>query len=83
MQCKWAAWRNGRNQRSLLHISAHSRWLPDDGADNFDFAARLGEHQGAVAQLGERERGTLEVTGSSPVGSIQNIVAKSEKKHSA
>jgi PD-(D/E)XK endonuclease len=39
-------------------------------ADDFDFAATLRQHQGAVAQLGERERGTLEVTGSSPVGSI-------------
>jgi hypothetical protein len=39
-------------------------------ADEFDFAATLEQHQGAVAQLGERERGTLEVTGSSPVGSI-------------
>ena len=38
-------------------------------ADDFDFAATLRRHQGAVAQLGERERGTLEVTGSSPVGS--------------
>jgi PD-(D/E)XK endonuclease len=39
-------------------------------ADDFDFAATLRQHQGAVAQLGERESGTLEVTGSSPVGSI-------------
>jgi PD-(D/E)XK endonuclease len=39
-------------------------------ADDFDFAATLRRHQGAVAQLGERESGTLEVTGSSPVGSI-------------
>jgi hypothetical protein len=39
-------------------------------ADDFDFAARLREHQGAVAQLGERMPGRHEVTGSSPVGSI-------------
>ena len=38
-------------------------------ADDFDFAATLRKHQGAVAQLGERQRGTLEATGSSPVGS--------------
>jgi PD-(D/E)XK endonuclease len=38
-------------------------------ASQYEFAARLGR-QGAVAQLGERESGTLEVTGSSPVGSI-------------
>ena len=39
-------------------------------ADDFDFEATLRRHQGAVAQLGERQSGTLEVTGSSPVGSI-------------
>jgi hypothetical protein len=39
-------------------------------ADDFDFAATLRRHQGAVAQLGERESGRLEATGSSPVGSI-------------
>jgi PD-(D/E)XK endonuclease len=37
-------------------------------ARNFEFAARLGS-LGAVAQLGERERGTLEAAGSSPAGS--------------
>ena len=42
-------------------------------ADDFDFAARLGSPRGAVAQLGERQSGTLEVTGSIPVGSIQNL----------
>ena len=39
-------------------------------ADDFDFEARLSQYQGAVAQLGERQSGTLEVTGSIPVGSI-------------
>jgi hypothetical protein len=48
------------NQRKGIH------W-----ADDFDLAVTLRRHQGAVAQLGERESGTLEVTGSSPVGSIQ------------
>ncbi len=37
-------------------------------AEDFRFEARLGD-SGAVAQLGERQSGTLEVTGSSPVGS--------------
>jgi hypothetical protein len=37
-------------------------------ADQYDFAARL-TRLGAVAQLGERQSGTLEVTGSIPVGS--------------
>jgi hypothetical protein len=39
-------------------------------ADDFDFEATLRRHQGAVAQLGERMPGRHEVTGSSPVGSI-------------
>ena len=38
-------------------------------ADEFDFAARLGSHQGAVAQLGERSDGIRKVRGSSPLGS--------------
>jgi hypothetical protein len=37
-------------------------------AREFDFVARLAAF-GAVAQLGERQSGTLEATGSSPVGS--------------
>jgi hypothetical protein len=39
-------------------------------AKDYEFAATLGR-SGAVAQLGERQSGTLEVTGSSPVGSIR------------
>ncbi len=39
-------------------------------ADDFDFAATLRRQQGAVAQLGERQSGTLEVRGSIPLGSI-------------
>jgi hypothetical protein len=39
-------------------------------ADDFDFAATIRRHQGAVAQLGERQSGTLEVRGSIPLGSI-------------
>ena len=38
-------------------------------ADDFDFAARL-RPLGAIAQLGERLRGTQEVGGSSPPGSM-------------
>ena len=38
-------------------------------ADDFDFAAKLEERQGAIAQLGERLRGTQKVAGSSPAGS--------------
>ena len=39
-------------------------------ADDFDFAAKLEQQQGAIAQLEERLRGTQEVGGSSPPGSI-------------
>jgi hypothetical protein len=39
-------------------------------ADDFDFAATLRQHKGAVAQLGERLAGSQKATGSSPVGSI-------------
>jgi PD-(D/E)XK endonuclease len=39
-------------------------------ADDFDLAATLQRHQGAVAQLGERQHGMLEARGSSPLGSI-------------
>jgi PD-(D/E)XK nuclease superfamily protein len=38
-------------------------------ADDYDFVATLGRHHGAIAQLGERQSGTLEVAGSSPAGS--------------
>jgi PD-(D/E)XK endonuclease len=40
-------------------------------AEEYEFGATLGRHHGAIAQLGERERGTLEVAGSSPAGSMQ------------
>jgi hypothetical protein len=39
-------------------------------ADDFDFAATLRRHHGAVAQLGERRDGIAEARGSSPLGSI-------------
>ncbi len=42
-------------------------------AKDFEFAATLSA-LGAVAQLGERQSGTLEVTGSSPVGSTLFVV---------
>jgi hypothetical protein len=40
-------------------------------AENYEFAATLGRPHGAIAQLGERQRGTLEVAGSSPAGSTR------------
>ena len=39
-------------------------------ADDFDLAATLRRHHGAVAQLGERRDGIAEARGSSPLGSI-------------
>jgi hypothetical protein len=53
---------NGTNNNQKLGIN----W-----ADDFDFVARLREQVGAVAQLGERRRGTPKATGSSPVGSTR------------
>jgi PD-(D/E)XK endonuclease len=41
-------------------------------ASDYEFAAKLGG-LGAVAQLGERRRGTPKATGSSPVGSTEQI----------
>jgi hypothetical protein len=38
-------------------------------AKDYEFGARLSRY-GPIAQLGERERGTLEAAGSSPAGSI-------------
>jgi hypothetical protein len=38
-------------------------------ASEYEFAARLGRHYGAIAQLGERDAGSVEVAGSSPAGS--------------
>jgi hypothetical protein len=62
--------------RSLVHLrlqhSRNNQRRRINWADDFDFAARLGGDQGAVAQLGERLAGSQKVTGSSPVGSIQN-----------
>jgi PD-(D/E)XK endonuclease len=48
------------NQRSLVN------W-----ANEYEFDATLDRHQGAIAQLGERQSGTLKVAGSSPAGSME------------
>jgi PD-(D/E)XK endonuclease len=59
IQLRLAATQN--NQRAGVH------WADDFTLERLDLIVeRL---QGAIAQLGERQRGTLEVTGSSPVGS--------------
>jgi hypothetical protein len=59
----------GRHVVSLrLKRPKNNQRLGINWADDFDFEATLGR-LGAVAQLGERQSGTLEVTGSIPVGS--------------
>ena len=45
-------------------------------ASEYEFDATLGR-EGAVAQLGERQHGMLEATGSSPVGSTPQGVNES------
>jgi hypothetical protein len=41
-------------------------------ARDFEFERLHWVPSGAIAQLGERQRGTLEVAGSSPAGSIES-----------
>jgi hypothetical protein len=43
-------------------------------ADDFEFGATLRSHLGAIAQLGERDAGSVEVAGSSPAGSTSEAV---------
>jgi PD-(D/E)XK endonuclease len=61
----------GRVQVQLrLAPSRNNQKVLVNWADDFDFAATLRRAQlGAVAQLGERQSGTLEAAGSSPAGS--------------
>jgi hypothetical protein len=59
-------------ERSTIQLrlapTKNNQRLGINWAKNFEFAATLGP-LGAVAQLGERQSGRLEATGSSPVGS--------------
>jgi hypothetical protein len=62
-------------QRTLdlrLGPTRNNQKLGINWAEQYEFAATLGRHHGAIAQLGERERGTLEVAGSSPAGSMND-----------
>jgi PD-(D/E)XK endonuclease len=45
-------------------------------AADFEFAATLRPHPGAIAQLGERRAGSAKVGGSSPPGSIEQLPLK-------
>ena len=59
----------GRTQISLrLGPCRNNQNLGINWAKDFEFAATLGP-RGAIAQLGERRRGTPKVAGSSPAGS--------------
>jgi hypothetical protein len=61
---------SGRRQIHLrLTPARNNQLLGINWAKDFEFAAKLGR-QGAIAQLGERRRGTPKVAGSSPAGSI-------------
>jgi PD-(D/E)XK endonuclease len=61
-----------------LRLSAprNNQRLRINWAEEFEFAATLGRYYGAIAQLGERQRGTLEVAGSSPAGSTLEGIAR-------
>jgi hypothetical protein len=60
---------SGRRQIHLrLSPTKNNQLLGINWARDFEFAATLGAH-GAIAQLGERRRGTPKVAGSSPAGS--------------
>jgi hypothetical protein len=64
-------------ERFATHREIHLRVKPTRNnqrlgitwAEDFDFAATLAQHHGAIAQLGERMPGRHEVAGSSPAGS--------------
>ena len=59
----------GRSAIQLrLSPTKNNQMLGINWAEDFEFAARLRRH-GAIAQLGERRRGTPKVAGSSPAGS--------------
>jgi hypothetical protein len=71
-RCFWipVARIDGRSGIQLrLEPSRNNQKLGINWADSYDFAATLGAEQGAIAQLGERLRGTQEVGGSIPPGS--------------
>ena len=59
--------------RRTLHLrlssTRNNQMLRINWASEYEFAATLARPRGAIAQLGERQRGTLEVAGSSPAGS--------------
>ena len=67
------------NRRTLdlrLSPARNNQRIGINWAAHYEFAATLARPHGAIAQLGERQRGTLEVAGSSPAGSTLEGVAR-------
>lgn len=62
----------GDQNGKIAELAKNNQERGINRAKVYEFAATLGA-LGAVAQLGERQRGTLEATGSSPVGSITQL----------
>jgi hypothetical protein len=65
-------WVGRRHVHLRLAPSKNNQHLRINWARNFEFAATLGA-RGAVAQLGERLSGRQKATGSSPVGSTNDL----------
>jgi PD-(D/E)XK endonuclease len=60
----------GRTEINLrLTPTPNNQQLKVNWASSYEFEATLSGDPGAIAQLGERRRGTPKVTGSNPVGS--------------
>jgi PD-(D/E)XK endonuclease len=62
-------------ERQAIHLrispTRNNQKLGINWGKRYEFAATLGRHDGAIAQLGERQLGMLEVAGSSPAGSME------------
>src|SRR3954453_12226601 len=65
-------WANRRLVQLRLAPTRNNQARRIHWAEDYDFAGKL-RSLGAVAQLGERQSGTLEVTGSIPVGSTSDL----------
>jgi PD-(D/E)XK endonuclease len=62
---------NRRALRLRLSPPRNNQRLGINWAEQYEFAATLGRHHGAIAQLGERLDGIQKVAGSSPAGSTR------------
>jgi PD-(D/E)XK nuclease superfamily protein len=62
-------WADRRQLHLRLAAARNNQKAGTHWAADFEFAARLGPSQGAIAQLGERVHGMHEGAGSSPAGS--------------